>query len=757
MRCAVFIIITFLLSSISIASEEIPVNVKAEKLKFIEGTGMIEASGSVEVNFKEITIYSDFLRMDPESNLATAEGNVKIVTRDYQAVSELIVYDASSEISTFSGFESQLSSGRIKGKLYLSAKDLKDLGEKMLGESGRLTTCDEEIPHYFATADKIEYYPEDKLIGCNVTLFVGELPVLWTPYLLYDLSKKRKRNWVFGHNEVEGDYVKSAWDYPYGILYLDLMEKKGFGHGTEMDYNLLGLGLGTFYLYHLDEEDTGITDWVTRIDHTKQINPWTTLKLKHAYSATYLIPSGRRDQTTFGLDLGYKHEARWNLRTNAYDDRIASLEKHSLQFDQAYQKISTDYHFNYDFSKRFPKWIRSSQRLHHRRPLWSDNVMLTTRTNYYHYIPTEGAIGDQRLEPLVEITGREPGFSWRYSENWYIDLDGDDYTADESYQYLEKLPEIEVTPNPVDARLFTLRPKFGYGYYHEVRYVPQLGRNRDYGTQRYQATLNADRRIPLAWGTAAILGAGLDQFLYTPGDQLYAYRESLSLHTNLGGFFRNEIDYRKGSTDGNTPFLFDRLGTRYHNVGERMTFYHQNKFRWLISGGHNWQTHRWFDVDTNLLIKPTEKLHWNLRTGWDIENTRYKDLVNSLTLAPYSFLSMQFSTVSDLNAGEIKSGSALCDIYFLQGEPNQWHLKFSQVYDPASDQFKMRDIMVIKDLHCWELKYTYSDLRKEFSLTFSLKALPDEPVGLSTGRGFYFDSFEKELKGLKKEGAIRRY
>jgi hypothetical protein len=756
---SLLLIVSLLIVNLTIPAfaQEIPVNVKADRLKYIEGTGMIEASGSVEVAFKEVTIHADFLRMDPESNLATAEGNVRIFTRDYSAVSNFMVYDASREVSDFTGFKTRLSPSKVRGNLYLAAGEISDLRDKMLGSEGNMTTCDDELPHFFVTAEKVEYYPEDKVIGYNVFLFVGEAPVLWMPCMVYDLSRKQKRNWVFGHNEVEGDYLKSAWGYPYGILYLDLMEKKGFGHGTETPYSLLGLGAGVFYLYHLDEEDTGITDWVTRIRHTKYINPWTTLRLNHDFSATYLIPSGRSDHTSLGLDLDYSHDAQWNLKFNNFDDRIGLWQRNSFQFRQSYEKTSTDYSFNYDFSKRDPRWIRASQRLYHRRPLWRDEMMLNLRANYYNNVADAGEPGDERLEPVIDITGREPGYSWRVTENWYIDLDGDAYAADDSYQYLEKQPEIEVSPDPVDLTLFTLRPQFGYGRYHEVRYVPELGGNRNYTSERYQATLNAGRSVPLGLGTVAILGAGLDQFLYAPGDQMYAYRESLSLRTSLGGFFSNEIDYSKGSTDGNTPFLFDRLGTYYHNVRERMTFYYQNYFRWTIDGGHNWQTHKWFDANTSMLVRPDERLYWNARTGWDLENRRYKDLVNSLTLAPYSFYSARFSMVSDMNAGEIRSGSIQHDLYFLEGQPNQWYIRLGQIYEHSSRQFKLRDIMVVKDLHCWELRYTYSDYRKEFSMSMSLKALPDEPVGMSSGRGFYFDSFEKELKELKPEGAIKRY
>jgi len=229
------------------------------------------------------------------------------------------------------------------------------------------------------------------------------------------------------------------------------------------------------------------------------------------------------------------------------------------------------------------------------------------------------------------------------------------------------------------------------------------------------------------------------------------------LQTNLWSFFRNDLSYRKGYTDGNSPFFFDKLNTSYHDARERMTFYYLDKLNWSIEGGRNYQTNKWFDVMTALLLVPNQQSRVRVNTGWDIENQRYKDLVTSLRYAPYSFLALDLAAAQDMNEGQLRSGSALYDIYFLEGAPNQMHVRVGQVFDPSTKEFKVRDIMVVKDLHCWEMKYTYSDYRKEFSFSFSLKALPGEPVGFSGGRGFYYDSFERELKGLKPEGAVRRY
>jgi len=739
------------------AADEIPVNVKADSLKFYEDTGMVEALGSVEARLKGVTIYADRLRMDSKSNVVTAEGAVRLKARDYTAFSESIVYDPETSLSTFSDFKTNVTPSDAKGDLYLSAENLVERQNEMRGEEGSLTSCGDDTAHYTMMAERIEYYPNDKIIGYNVTFYVGGMPALWMPLLVYDLNRRHKKNWVFGHNDVEGDYIKSSWDYPYGILYLDLMEKKGFGHGTEIDYGLGALGLGTFFVYHLEETDTGITDWITRINHEKQIDEWTNISLDHSYTATYLIPSGRRDQTAFGMSWDHNKDVRASVKLNTLDDRIGALQKYAARLSHSYDKVSTDYSFNYDFSKKSPNWARNSQWLSHRRTLWMDNVMFSGKANYHNDIADEGAVGDERLEPAYEISGREANYSWRVAENWYIDLDGDRYAADNNYQYLEKLPEAAIIPDPLDLKLFTLSPVFGYGYYHEVHYVSQLGSNRSFATHRYQATLNARRSVPLGMGTVAHLGAGIDQFVYATDDQLYAYREDLKTDTNLFGWFRNNITYQKGLTDGNTPFFFDRLGTRYHNIREELTLYYLDKFNWKTDGGFNWQTGKWFDVMTNMRLSPNEKIWWNIRTGWDIENTQYKDLVNTLKLYPLSALSVEFSSVSDINIGELKSGSILYDIYFLEGQANQWRIKFSQIYEPASRQFKVRDIMVEKDLHCWTMRYTYSDYRKEFSLSFSLKALPDEPVGISSGRGFYYEGFDEELKEFKQEGAIQRY
>ncbi len=750
------IIFCILFLASCVLAEEIPVNIKAETLKYIEDTGVIHATGSVEVYLKDAYIKSDSLFIDPNTNIATAEGNVYLITKKHRAKAGYFTYNISTEVSSFVSFEGVAGPG-----LHLRVGKLEERNKNYFGEQGFITTCDYEEEHYYNVAQKVEYYPEDKIIGYNVTTYVGRVPIFWTPYLIYDINEKQKTNWQIGHNGVEGDYVKSSWRYPLGILYLDYMEKKGFGKGTSLDYAIAGFGLGSLYLYHLQENDTNTTDWITKIRHAKQLDANTKLNFNHDYIVTYLIPSGRRDQTAVNINLNHKSDSKWNIKMDSLDDRMGSLGKYTLGLNHYYDKATTNYYYDYNYLKKDPEWRRLSQRFYHRRPLGFSNGNFTTRINYSSNKASEGAPADQIMEPMVEFTGKEKYFSWKLTENLYVDVDGAEYQDDADHQYLEKLPELDINLNSYNTPFFRLRPSFGYGYYHEVKYLAAMRGNRDFATSRYRGTLNADKNFRVGRWSRLTLRAGIDQFQYGPGDQLYAYREGVNLRTNAGGFFRNNIDYKKGYTNGNTPFLFDQIGTRYNSINEKMTFYYLSNFNWSTTGGYNWQTYKWFDVMTSLLIRPNSVFYWSLRTGWDLENTVYKDLVQRFTVNPASYLGLQFATVSSLNNGEMRSGSILYNFKLLEGQKNEWKVQLRQVLDTTSREFKLRDIMVVKDLHCWRLTYTYSDYRKEFSLKVSLDAFPDDPVGFATGKGFHYEGAERRLNEmkneLKPEGSIKRY
>jgi len=576
---------------------------------------------------------------------------------------------------------------------------------------------------------------------------VLDVPIFWSPYIIYDLKRKGKRNWSIGHNEVEGDFIKTSWDYPYGQIFLDEMTKKSFGQGLTYYYKNANYS-GDAYLYHIDEADTHLSDYVFKLNHSIGLTPQTKLGLNHISNAIYQVPQGRLNQSTYKLTFDHTSDRSLNSSLDVYDNRQGNQEQVNFQTRYSKNTQNTAYNFNLNQNKTDPRTIRISERLSHTQNIFSDKTKLNFNADYQCYIQNAGEYGNELLTPNFEISHFEDFYNVKYTENWRMDIDRELYANDSSDTYIESQPEITINFNPVDLNLFNLSSSLGYGWFHEVAYVPSIARNRDYSTSRYKTSLNAVKTIPAGPGTTINLNAGLDQFLYEPGDALNSFREGYALVSQGYNFFRNNLNYNRGISDGNSPFFFDKISTRYNNIKDLMVFYYSNNFEWRNECGFNYETRKYFNYDTNLMLNPIDAASLNFRSGFDIENQKYIDLISTAKLSPLQKLTIELSTVNDLNLGGLKQGNCLINLETASEKDwkNHWNFKLGYVYDTTIKDFKPVDLMVIKDLHCWEVKYTYSDYKKEFSFIFTLKAFPYEPFGYSGGRGFYFDSFEKALQ-----------
>ncbi|MBU0687247.1 MAG: hypothetical protein KKB81_05290 [Candidatus Margulisbacteria bacterium] len=743
-------------------AEDVPVDLKADSLKYNEEKGIIEASGSVVIQIEGFTMHADNLIVDVNSNIITAEGNVLLDTGDYQAYSRSLTYDVSNEVAYLNSFHTVLTPSMLKGELFLKADKVIDRVSMLEGEEGDITTCDYKKPHYDTKAKKVEYYPDDMVVGHSVTFYINQVPVMWMPYFIYPLKKRRGKMPTTGQNEVEGYFIKTQWDYfmttgAFGLFLLDYMEKKGVGYGFDHSYTLNDANDGRLYVYHVEERDTGYSDWVIRLDHQARLNSNTDLSFGHESSSIYLVPSGRRNRSINLFRLKHFSDRTLDIKGSSLDDRISQLEDYSLSFSHKQDRYATNYQYAFKRDKRSPHWVSFSHRIDHNQPLIWDSLNFSLSAPYSSYTTAEGLQANERFEPSITLTqnGVLPvlgGYSLQFSENWYIDPDQKLYTADDGDQYLEKQPEVNLSLSPYDLKLFNLASSFSYGYFHEVKYVPALRRNRDYATGKLGMGLVASKDIPVGLGSILKLQEGIEQYSYNPGDARYQLDEQVRLETQGFSFYRNNIFYHRRFAEGNTPFFFDQQSSFKSAIADSMTFYYLSKFVWNFSGGYNFLTKKYETARTDLTIAPDQRLKLTFKTGFDIENQKYVDLVSKIRIRPSNMLTGELKNNYDLNTGLIKTASSMFDIQLGDDNwRNRWQIKFSHSYDFFTRQYLLRDVMIIKDLHCWEAKYTYSDYRREHTLTFTLKALPDEPLGWSTGKGFFYQGFDRAFDRIKSD------
>jgi len=730
--------------------EEVPVKVKADNLRYDQEAGIITASGSVEIFFEGITIESDSARIDTNSNIATAEGRVKIKRPEYDIRSTDLTYDISEEVAVVMNLKTVFYPTDVKTNLYVAAEQLTDLPDMKMGQYGSLTTCDYDEPHYHVNARWFDYYPDDKLVGYWVVMYAGNVPTpLVAPYYVYNLKKKRTPfSFIYGKNDVEGEFLKTSFDYfinnsANGMLYFDTTEIKGPGYGILHDYKLNEQNSGSLYYYGMDEKDTKLNDYVFKLNHTIDLDKYSKLTLLHDSSFIYQVPSGRKYDTNSAVSYGFDdgaHKLNYNYRDS--DNKYTFNDTQAFNINNRIGSYNTGFSWDESQSLKGPKWKNIHERFFHEQSLITDDAKFSLNVNYSSYATDEGVVADEKLEPRIDLTYRGAFYSFRLTESWYVDPDEKRYRGDDNYEYLERLPEMEIAFNPIDLRYANLNLTMGAARYHEAKYVPTFLRMRHMTTNRYSVGAGLSRTDNLGFGTTLRSGLGLDQYSYETGDQRYQFKESLNMETNLGGFFRNNTDWGKAKVDGNTPFFFESLGSQYEYISDKITLYYQNKVSWDISAGYNYMNSTYNDVITNLLVTPDEKITYRTTTGWSIENQRFRDMVNSVTVRPFPKFTNTASIVYDLNTGTLLSANSLVDLEIGETWQDRWHFKMGNSYDVFMDRYMLRDLAIVKDLHCWEAVFTYNDYLKEFRFGMTLKAFPQFPLSyVSSDNGNYFNSF----------------
>ena len=749
-RVACAAVLFLLLLVVSAAARDLPVQLSANYLNYDEDHSLVIASGEVHITMEAVSMRADRMILNTDTEILTAEGNVQISTDGYDAFVDGLNYEVSSEVTRFSSFHSALAPSGINGKIFITSKDLVDNVDHLKGKDCSVTTCDYSSPHYVLKSHQVVMYPHDKIVGFGNTYYVNGVPILWLPVLYYSLQNQSRKMPVFGHNDVEGDFLKTSFDYwfdqqNYGLVYLDWMSKKGLGTGFDRNYRLNDTNQGTFYFYHLNEADTGITDWVTKIRHQIDLNSTTRLILGYQAAQMYMIPSGRKDQTIGDIIYTKRGSVEYNIDAHSTIDRLGNRQDTSFNWGARSGSFSTTY--NYSNSRGIgdtATWSNISQRFGHSQPLWIPNLTMSTNWQYFRNAQDNVNPANEKLTPDLRLNYKGTFYTVDYYMNDRIDLDRDTNLADLHDEYRVTQPEINVNINPLVSPVANFYPTYSYGWYHEAKYNPGTASMRNFSASRQSYGLRVAKDFGLGFGQRFSYEDSIAQYNYSPGDERYQLNEKYEINSAGFNFFNNTIGFRRGYFEGSSPFFFDRAGSIYSNLDEVMTWFWGTLINWRTHGGYNFMTNKYLDVDTTLVLKPLKDYSQTVRTGWSIENQRFLDLYTNMRYSPNKYFSLDGDLTYDLNYGLIKTAS---DRLAFEIDPDNWRthmqIKIGHSYDFFTQEYKMRELILVKDLHCWEMTYRYNDLIKETSVSFSLKAFPDQPLGWTTGRGLYFEGFEK--------------
>jgi len=222
-------------------SEKAPWEIEALELNYDKDTDTYTAIGEVAIKKGDRVLKSDYARLDRKTMIAEARGKVEYTSGGDELRGDQLTIDLKKQ------------TGEVeKGRLFLKKNNYHVTGSRIwkTGEStyrvldGTITSCDGEDPPWIITAKDFEVTVEGYGELYQASLRARNIPVLYTPYLIFPVKTKRQSGLLMpepGYSNPNGltlnvPFFWAIRDDLDATFYQYFMSNRGYMQGAEFRY-----------------------------------------------------------------------------------------------------------------------------------------------------------------------------------------------------------------------------------------------------------------------------------------------------------------------------------------------------------------------------------------------------------------------------------------------------------------------------------------------------------------------------------------
>ena len=245
---------------------------EADHFDYAGASETMPLEGHVRVYDDTWTIHADELWLDMETRAGRAEGPLRVEDKLNIVEGDGGGFNFATRVGTVQDARAYYAPWRVRGK-----RAWVDENRELFYTDARFTSCSEnpmpkdknaKLPHYHFRATKLHVKPKKYLIARNVFLYIGKVPVFYTPVLWKSLRPKHLIRTRFspGYDHRNGPFVRTNTLYSLdprwqGKLFLDYYGEAGWGMGNELQFMSSEDGKGGLYLYRIRDHRTGRERW----------------------------------------------------------------------------------------------------------------------------------------------------------------------------------------------------------------------------------------------------------------------------------------------------------------------------------------------------------------------------------------------------------------------------------------------------------------------------------------------------------------
>ena len=700
-------------------------------IQILAGGKEIIAEDGVQIYYRDMVIYSDWLHYVTGENLARFSGHVQIEQAGQYIRGESLEYDFKHQRAQIGEAKAVVVGEGLKGDLYVRGDTIGTEADAIFIHGGSVTTCDLEHPHFHLRADELEIYPDDRIVIRRVSYWEGRLPLFYWPSLVIPLGQESAFELPqIGYSQSEGWFIKTAYNYyrgpeSYGKLHLDYMQKKGFGTGIDHTYYDRGVaGKGVFSIYRLQNPQNGMLTWEGDWLQDWQLNPEFRVELGTEYwlqtgagledeqwklePAITLTKSGKNEAYT--VKAGHRRtqqrnlitetELDWQYRRHLSDTWQLSSSGHSLGIGPL---DSTGSYIVYDHNLQ--------------RTTGQDQLTLKLQQDVHSALR-----GKDYTSFTWETLQRMPEVTWQ-SRGWAL-LDGrlPMQLQAGAGRYRETYPqERGLEGNKLSLKGGISTKRFNLGPKAYVTYDGSVELDGYRGLTSYESLENGQRSFEKS-------EADMSRAILTSRPRLVVSpMEPLTL----------EVSYKDQWVIGYSPFLFDELKNS-ETLSGRLSW-RTPTFGASIGSGYDFWSGTFNDLVGQVHLRPSERYELNVWASYDLEEDAWKSARGMINLMPRDDLFLRFGSSYSFTYDKWDCLDGQVQITL----PHRWRFEYVAGYSGVKEQWTKSSAMLALDLHCRELRLRYDQLNGTVWLEYSINALPQTRLAMGAG-----DRLDVRVDGL---------
>ena len=185
---------------------DVPVEITADgNTRFEEGVAIAE--DNVQIHYKEYSIYCDYAEYNPETRDVLLVGNIRVYTPKEVLTGQRALFNLESK---------QMRGLEFSGShfpMIFHAFNFRALSKTEFRVNDALfTTDDNSKPDFHIKSRSVRIYTESRAVFSNSTLYIGQTPVFWFPYLFADI-KNPGFAFLPGYDTRWGAYLLTAYSF----------------------------------------------------------------------------------------------------------------------------------------------------------------------------------------------------------------------------------------------------------------------------------------------------------------------------------------------------------------------------------------------------------------------------------------------------------------------------------------------------------------------------------------------------------------